>query len=180
MKRLLNLTRFYISILHGGKHMRSKVFGILFFALAAAAPAFSQSPSLTTEQVRGEETGRAVGRTVEAESSEKKPFIVGRGGRVFMPVAFGNGASADIVGLAVDSWYVGDLLKAWILKDRDAIHQMVQHDDFFAVSPGTNIETIDVDEVTVIDKKQLVVKIRVLEGRYKGSAGWVPAEWIKY
>ncbi len=84
--------------------------------------------------------------------------------------------TGTIVAIGISEAAFDEFLDAEVAKDKEGHAQMLMMGTIFAVKNGTKVRLIDVGGVKYGVMK---VKIRVLEGKMRGRAGYVSKEEIK-
>lgn len=84
-----------------------------------------------------------------------------------------SGTSGVLTPVAISEATLSDFLRSNRVGDKDGIVQMIVAGRIFTVENGTRVLVID------YGKGMFVRKIRILEGKMKGQAGFVPMEWVK-
>lgn len=73
--------------------------------------------------------------------------------------------------MAVSEQALEELIKAFVAKDKYGQAELMIQGKWFPVENNT--------KVLVIDRSFARRKVRILEGKHKGRAGWVPMEFVK-
>jgi len=73
--------------------------------------------------------------------------------------------------LSVDEKAFDAYSDAAVAKDMIGINELIRSGRLIPIIEGTHILVLDIGFFKT--------KVRVLEGRHKGEAGWVPDEWVK-
>ena len=87
--------------------------------------------------------------------------------------------STAIVSNGLEEIWVGttrenfnELFKYLFAKDAIGVYELFYNKQVISLKPGTRVKIIDITW-------DGLYQIRVLEGRYVGSLGWLPWEWVK-
>lgn len=82
------------------------------------------------------------------------------------------------VAVASDLLAFKDLIKAFKVNDDYGLVTLLRAKEIFWASTNTEALVLDVSSVEVLDSEYPAVKVRILEGNFRGRSGWVSSGWL--